>query len=671
VVKHLTVRSLGLGLLLLLTFAQLPRANNAQANSAQANNAGALAYVDSGGNIQLRMPGAAQSTGVTSDADFKLPSGAAVHNYAHLRWSPDGSKLAFEDIVTNDLLVAVSGNPPQRVASGISTQFPPAWLPDNNTVAYVVDTQQSAGGTATTMNIQQVSSSGGQAQTVGTFVEFQGCGGGSSDPATILYYAETGLNGNAPTFAWTKSGWLYSSSCDNIGLALNGFNNQQQWRIENLGRVAVAPDGDRAAGILFDLNRKPSSLVYIDLATGRNGALNAVAGIDQVGWSADGALLLYSTVDQQGVSLWKIPVQGGQATRLFSDQGKFIGTITTMPDMQWAVFSYIPGGDNPQPQILSTAINGPATNLASATNVTQGSAPAFAPLTPQIANPIPTPTVAVACTPRTDWTFTYTVAPGDTLANLARLSGTTLDALAAGNCLANPNIIFAGQVLRLPVAIQAPPPGIKRIVFQTGAFSATVQGQVGAFGTDRWVLRALAGQTMSAQLSFAFGQAILIVYGADGTVLQSDHATSSIFSGVLPATQDYFIDVRGNPNTATSYTLTVTVPPLAAQQPTATRIVFQRGTFSTTVQGQVAPSGINRWVLRALAGQTMFAQLAFTSGQAILVVFGADGTVLLSDHAGASNFSSVLPLTQDYFIDVRGNPNTTTTYSLTITVPPR
>lgn len=670
-VKYLTVRSLGLGLLLLLTFAPLPRAISAQANSAQANNAGALAYVDSTSNVQIIMPGAAQRTAVTNDADFKALVNAGTHNYAHLRWSPDGSKLAFEDVVTNDLLVAVPGSPPQRIAAGIATQFPPAWLPDSNTVAYVVDTKQSAGGTATTMNILQVSSGGGQAQTVGTFVEFQGCGGGSGDLATVLYYGETGLNGNGPTFAWTKSGWLYSPSCDNIGLALNGFNNQQLWRIENLGRVAVAPDGDRAAGILFDLNRKPSSLVYIDLATGRNGALNAVAGIDQVGWSADGTLLLYSTIDPQGVSLWKIPVQGGQATRLFSDPGKFIGNITSTPDSQAAVFSYIPGGDNPELQILSTPINGPVTNLSSATGITRGGSPAYAPSAPQIANPIPTPTVAVACTPRTDWTFTYTVAPGDTLANLARLSGTTLDALAAGNCLANPNIIFAGQVLRLPVAIQAPPPGIKRIVFQTGATAATVQGQVGAFGTDRWVLRALAGQTMSAQLSFAFGQAILIVYGADGTVLQSDHATSSIFSGVLPTTQDYFIDVRGNPNTATSYTLTVTVPPLAAQQPTATRIIFQRGTFSTTVQGQVAPSGINRWVLRALAGQTMFAQLAFTSGQAILVVFGADGTVLLSDHAGASNFSSVLPLTQDYFIDVRGNPNTTTTYSLTITVPPR
>ncbi len=37
---------------------------------------------------------------------------------------------------------------------------------------------------------------------------------------------------------------------------------------------------------------------------------------------------------------------------------------------------------------------------------------------------------------------------------------------------------------------------------------------------------------------------ILIVYGADGTVLQSDHAGSATFSGVLPSTQDYLIDVR-------------------------------------------------------------------------------------------------------------------------------
>ncbi len=46
-------------------------------------------------------------------------------------------------------------------------------------------------------------------------------------------------------------------------------------------------------------------------------------------------------------------------------------------------------------------------------------------------------------------TTTYTVVPGDTLANIARRFGTTYQAIAALNNIANPNLIFVGQVLTI------------------------------------------------------------------------------------------------------------------------------------------------------------------------------------------------------------------------------
>ena len=52
----------------------------------------------------------------------------------------------------------------------------------------------------------------------------------------------------------------------------------------------------------------------------------------------------------------------------------------------------------------------------------------------------------------------------------------------------------------------------------------------------------------------------------------------------------------------------------------------------------------------------MTIDLTFGEGEAILVVWGADGNVLLSDHAEASNFQSTLPTTQDYHIMVKGRP---------------
>ncbi|MGQ9889717.1 MAG: polysaccharide deacetylase family protein [Aggregatilineales bacterium] len=59
------------------------------------------------------------------------------------------------------------------------------------------------------------------------------------------------------------------------------------------------------------------------------------------------------------------------------------------------------------------------------------------------------PLSADACAPRTDWD-TYTVAEGDVLFHIAARFNTTVDDLAAANCLATPNLIFAGQTLYVP-----------------------------------------------------------------------------------------------------------------------------------------------------------------------------------------------------------------------------
>jgi hypothetical protein len=75
-------------------------------------------------------------------------------------------------------------------------------------------------------------------------------------------------------------------------------------------------------------------------------------------------------------------------------------------------------------------------------------------------------------------------------------------------------------------------------------------------------------------------------------------------------------------------------------------------------------------MLRALAGQTLSVDPTFTEGRAILVVWGEDGNILLSDHAEVSNFAGVLPTTQDYYILVKGRPDGHTFYSMTVTIPP-
>jgi LysM repeat protein len=68
----------------------------------------------------------------------------------------------------------------------------------------------------------------------------------------------------------------------------------------------------------------------------------------------------------------------------------------------------------------------------------------------------PTPVSTSAdCERRDDWTLRYTVQYNDALATIAERYNTSIEALAAGNCLEDQNLIREGQILRVPG--EAPP----------------------------------------------------------------------------------------------------------------------------------------------------------------------------------------------------------------------
>ena len=73
---------------------------------------------------------------------------------------------------------------------------------------------------------------------------------------------------------------------------------------------------------------------------------------------------------------------------------------------------------------------------------------------------IPAATSAPAATtaPSTGSTVTYVVQRGDTLYSLARRYGTTVEAIATANGIANPNQIRVGQTLTIPSSGSPPPP---------------------------------------------------------------------------------------------------------------------------------------------------------------------------------------------------------------------
>ena len=232
-------------------------------------------------------------------------------------------------------------------------------------------------------------------------------------------------------------------------------------------------------------------------------------------------------------------------------------------------------------------------------------------------------------------------------------------------------VILALVVLVSQFGLLSAQSGVRRISFAPGADSATRTGVLTMGGADRYVLKANIGQNMTVSVASANDNVILVIFGKDGTVLISDHADASSWSGVLPSTQDYYIDARAIDGTSANYTLTVTIPPNppAPPHPTIKRIRFAPGTISATVNGTVAPGASNEYVLSANAGQPMY----ITTDSAVPVtisVWGADGTVLLSPMPGASTFSGDLPSTQDYFIQVDAQGRGATTFQMTVTVEP-
>lgn len=237
-----------------------------------------------------------------------------------------------------------------------------------------------------------------------------------------------------------------------------------------------------------------------------------------------------------------------------------------------------------------------------------------------------------------------------------------------------------------PTTVLAPPPTAAaqptpvRLSFAPGGTTATAQGTVAVNALDRYVLRASAGQTLEVKATATQGSVALGISGADGTVLLSERAGPTSFSGKLTATQDYTIGVRGAGTGPATYTLEITISPLATivrptpiAEPTLARqrITFPPGGTSATIQGKTATSGFDRFVIRAQAGQTMTVKVTSASNNVILIIFGADGNVLISDHAGAMTWTGVLPSTQDYNIDTRSVADSVVPFTLSVTIPPK
>jgi LysM repeat protein len=156
--------------------------------------------------------------------------------------------------------------------------------------------------------------------------------------------------------------------------------------------------------------------------------------------------------------------------------------------------------------------------------------------------------------------ITHVVQRGETLFRLARRYGTSVAAIKTANNLRS-DTIYVGQRLLIPgVGPGNPPPGgPERIQFAPGATSATVNGAALANAPKRYLLRANVGQEMTVNLVTPSAFTYITVLTPQGGNLAGADGIIQNWTGRLPQSGDYTVEVINTAQGAANFTLQVTI----------------------------------------------------------------------------------------------------------------
>lgn len=287
----------------------------------------------------------------------------------------------------------------------------------------------------------------------------------------------------------------------------------------------VIKAGGADAGIYYDpmLNRNKNEARRVGEAIwfywykGASGsaAQQADAFLAAIGDLRDGEALVLDDENEAVVNVSficafadRIKERTGRTIVLYSNQARFVGNLQPIKDRNigaWVAKYGQNGGDVASAgsapsvptltiimwQYTSRAQVGGVTENTVDMNIFYGDVAAFkaygggapvntAPSQPEL--PAPSPIAG-----------TYTVVAGDTLSGIAAHFGTSYQALAAANGIANPNVINVGQVIKVPTSGSTPAPAPSNAKTYTVVSGDTLSGIAAKFGTSYQVLAQING----------------------------------------------------------------------------------------------------------------------------------------------------------------------------------
>lgn len=196
-----------------------------------------------------------------------------------------------------------------------------------------------------------------------------------------------------------------------------------------------------------------------------------------------------------------------------------------------------------------------------------------------------------------------------------------------------------------------------RLKFEKGATFGEVQGTLAPGQSLTYVLGAAQNQPMLVSVSSPDTGTAFSLVGRDGAALVAEAQRTSNWQGLVPTTQDYFLKITAG-SAGGNFDLGVTI---------VSRIQFASGATSATLTGSTVGGFPVTYAARAAKGQTMNVNLSVPAGSAALTIWGfSDGNPYQRAVSESTTFNLVLPLTQDYIIEVVPVAGTVVNYSVTV-----
>jgi len=219
------------------------------------------------------------------------------------------------------------------------------------------------------------------------------------------------------------------------------------------------------------------------------------------------------------------------------------------------------------------------------------------------------------------------------------------------------------------------------VSFASGASSTTLTGTTVAGYLFSYSLNCAAGQTMTAALAQPTSTATIDIYGLNSGTLVDASAGYNAWSGILPQTQDYIVEVVPTNHAVINYNLTVSctgtpgnayVPPYfppGNTPPTGGQLYFYPDETMSVVQGHIAPGQVVTYTVAVKQYQALILILGSPNGDAVLGVIDPSGNQMLYPVDQRTYWQWMVPMSGLYTIQVAGGI-TSESFTLTTKVAP-